>query len=133
MRCAGLLAQLAAEGGSVDRSGAGVVVEVYPAAALKHWGLPFRGYKAAANAAVRGEVVDRLAAATPWLRFDAYEPACRQSDLALDAVVAALNARAAAVGRPPRRPSSRPLRPERRAGSPYPTATWPTSSHDHCR
>jgi len=98
MRCAGLLAQLAAEGGSVDRSGAGVVVEVYPAAALKHWGLPFRGYKAAANAAVRGEVVDRLAAATPWLRFDAYEPACRQSDHALDAVVAALNARAAAVG-----------------------------------
>ena len=98
MRCAGLLAQLAAEGGPVDRSGAGVVVEVYPAAALKHWGLPFRGYKGAANAAVRGEVVDRLAAAAPWLRFDAYEQACRQSDHALDAVVAALNARAAAVG-----------------------------------
>ena len=60
MRCAGLLARLAAEGRPVDRSGAGVVVEVYPAAALKHWELPFRGYKGAVNAGVRDEMVDRL-------------------------------------------------------------------------
>ena len=45
MRCAGLLARLAAAGQLVDRAGSGVVVEVYPAAALKHWGLPYRGYK----------------------------------------------------------------------------------------
>jgi hypothetical protein len=31
MRCAGLLAQLARRGQSVDRCGRGVVVEVYPA------------------------------------------------------------------------------------------------------
>jgi hypothetical protein len=99
MRCAGLLARLAAEGRPVDRSGAGVLVEVYPAAALKHWGLPFRGYKGAVNAAVRDGLVDRLAAAAPWLRFGAFEPACRRSDHALDAVVAALNARAAALDR----------------------------------
>jgi hypothetical protein len=34
-RCAGLLARLAADGRPVDRAGTGVVVEVYPAAALK--------------------------------------------------------------------------------------------------
>jgi predicted nuclease with RNAse H fold len=97
MRCAGLLARLAAQDGPVDRAGDGVVVEVYPAAALKHWGLPFRGYKGIVNAGVRDELVDRLAAAAPWLRFGAFEPACRRSDHALDAVVAALNARAAAL------------------------------------
>lgn len=42
MRCAGLLARLALEGQPVDRSGSGVVVEVYPAASLKQWGLPHR-------------------------------------------------------------------------------------------
>jgi hypothetical protein len=99
MRCAGLLGRLAAEGRPVDPSGEGVVVEVYPAAALKHWGLLFRGYKGAVNAGVRQELVDRLAAAAPWLRFGVLEQACRQSDHALDAIVAALNARAAAVGR----------------------------------
>ena len=99
MRCAGLLARLAAEGRPVDRSGAAVVVEVYPAAALKQWGLPFRRYKGALNAGVRDELVDQLAAAAPWLRFGACEQECRQSDHALDAVVAALNARAAALAR----------------------------------
>jgi predicted nuclease with RNAse H fold len=99
MRCAGLLARLAAEGRPVDRSGAGAVVEVYPAAALKRWGLPFRGYKGAANAGVRHELIDRLAATAPWLRLDGCVEICRRSDHALDAVVAALNARAAAVGR----------------------------------
>jgi Protein of unknown function (DUF429) len=99
MRCAGLLARLAAEGRPVDRSGAGVAVEVYPAAALKHWGLPFRGCQGAANAAVREGLVDRLAATASWLRFGAFEPAGRRSDHALDAVVAALSARAAALDR----------------------------------
>jgi predicted nuclease with RNAse H fold len=44
-RCAGLLARLAALGEPVDRAGSGVVVEVYPAAALRRWGLTHRGYK----------------------------------------------------------------------------------------
>lgn len=99
MRCAGLLARLAAEGRPVDRGGAGVVVEVYPAASLKHWGLPFRGYKGAAHAGERSTLVDRLATAAPWLGLGAFELACRRSDHALDAVVAALAARAAALGR----------------------------------
>ena len=49
MRCAGLLAHLTAAGRPVDRAGTGVVVEVYPAAALKHWDLTYRGYKGAAK------------------------------------------------------------------------------------
>jgi hypothetical protein len=44
-RCAGLLARLAALGEPVDRAGSGVVVEVYPAAALRRLGLTHRGYK----------------------------------------------------------------------------------------
>jgi predicted nuclease with RNAse H fold len=49
IRCAGLLARLAREGRPVDRSGSGVVVEVYPAASLKQWGLPHRRYKRSEN------------------------------------------------------------------------------------
>ncbi|MEO6713138.1 MAG: DUF429 domain-containing protein [Mycobacteriales bacterium] len=45
MRAAGLLADLADAGRAVDRAGTGVVVEVYPAASLKVWGLPHKGYK----------------------------------------------------------------------------------------
>jgi predicted nuclease with RNAse H fold len=97
MRCAALLARLAAAGQPVDRSGAGVVVEVYPAAALKHWGLIYRRYKGVANTAVRQQLVDALTAAAPWLSLSQHERTCRRSDHALDAVIAALNARAAAL------------------------------------
>jgi Protein of unknown function (DUF429) len=44
MRCAHLLVELAGEG-ALDRTGAGLVAEVYPAAALRQWGLDPRGYK----------------------------------------------------------------------------------------
>jgi len=39
-----------------------------------------------------------LTAAAPWLELGGHGQACRRSDHALDAVVAALNARAAALG-----------------------------------
>ncbi|WP_433185959.1 DUF429 domain-containing protein [Actinoallomurus sp. CA-150999] len=42
LRLAALLARLARAGRPVDRSGTGVVVEVYPAASLRLWGLPHR-------------------------------------------------------------------------------------------
>ena len=98
MRCAGLLSRLAAAGHPVDRFGAGVVVEVYPAAALKHWDLIYRRYKGTANTTVRHQLVDTLTAAIPWLSLGDHERGCRRSDHALDAVIAALNARAAALG-----------------------------------
>lgn len=73
------------------------MVEVYPAASLRIWGLPDRGYKRTANLPRLADLVDRLRAAAPWLDLGAYEPLCRGSDHAFDAVVAALTARAAAL------------------------------------
>jgi predicted nuclease with RNAse H fold len=46
MRAAGVLSFLAQSGAPVDRAGGGVVVEVYPAAALKGWGLHTESTKA---------------------------------------------------------------------------------------
>jgi predicted nuclease with RNAse H fold len=98
MRCAGLLARLARKGQPVDRGGDGTVVEVYPAASLKQWGLPYRGYKRTKDRAVLGRLVDELLSEAPWLILGPYESICRYSDDALDAVIAALTARAAAQG-----------------------------------
>jgi predicted nuclease with RNAse H fold len=98
MRCAALLARLQRCGQPVDRCGGGVLVEVYPAASLKRWGLPHRGYKRTRNAANLGFAVDALRHAAPWLRLGRYEVTCRTSDHALDAVIAALTARAASLG-----------------------------------
>jgi len=97
-RCASLLARLAAEGEPVDRCGDGVVVEVYPAAALRRWGLTHRGYKTPGRGVGHGFLVDELTAATPWLNLGSYEQLCRTSHDAFDAVVAAMAARAAALG-----------------------------------
>lgn len=98
MRCAAVLAELARRGRPVDRRGDGAVVEVYPAACLKGWGLPHRGYKRAANLSELGRLVDRLLEAAPWLDLGEYDPICRASDDATDAVVSALAARASALG-----------------------------------
>ncbi|MBM2618759.1 DUF429 domain-containing protein [Actinoplanes sp. LDG1-06] len=90
-RGANLLAHLGIE----DRSGAGVVVEVYPAASLRRWGLTHRGYKTDGH----GALLDELLAAAPWLDLGPYGELCRTSHDAFDAVIAALAARAAALGR----------------------------------
>lgn len=98
MRCAALLARLAPSGQPIDRSGTGTVVEVYPAATLKTWQLPHRGYKRPANRAALAKLVDALLQAAPWLSLGPHEPTCRRSDHALDAAIAALTARAAHLG-----------------------------------
>ena len=73
--------------------------EVYPAAALAAWGLPHHGYKKAAQSAERATACKRLgdllaldldAEHTKWIT---------ESHDALDAVVAAIVARAIALGR----------------------------------
>jgi len=78
-----------------DRTGADRVLEAYPAAALLLWGLPRSGYKASAEA--RLELLAAIEAQAPWLDW---EPGacevCLDSDDALDAVLCALIARAAA-------------------------------------
>jgi predicted nuclease with RNAse H fold len=98
LRCAVLLAKLDAAGRSVDRSGSGPVVEVYPAASLRCWGLYQPGYKQPAKPEALDQVVDHLLAAAPWLDCASYEQAIRRSHDVLDAVIAAMTARAAAQG-----------------------------------
>lgn len=98
MRAAGLLAALADSGKPVDRSGAGLLVEVYPTAALRLWGLTSRSYKGASNRPALGLLMDDLQAALPALAWQGHDGACRESDDAFDAVVCALLARAAYLG-----------------------------------
>jgi len=99
-RAARLFSRLAAEHLAVDRAGRGRLVEVYPAAALRLWGLASTGYKRREGRPSLGRLLDALRQQTRgWLEVDA--AACRlcgRSDDALDALIAALIARAAALG-----------------------------------
>ncbi len=99
MRCAALLDVLAAAGHPVDRVGGGRVVEVYPAAALKHWGLPHNRYKKKEGTIVRGQALDQVLTTLSTLTLDGDAlDRCRHSDDAFDALVCALVARAATLG-----------------------------------
>lgn len=95
MRCAGLLARLTENGRPVDRTGAGKVVEVYPAASLRRWHLEPRGYKRATGVDKLGALVTEIRRRTgPWLDLGEFEDLCRRLDDAADALVAALTVRA---------------------------------------
>lgn len=96
MRCAGLLAQLGARGIPVDRAGAGLVVEIYPAASLRLWGLVTTNYRT--DARRRAELIADLLAAVPWFDIGPHSPLMHSSTDAFDAVIAALATRAAAQG-----------------------------------
>lgn len=96
MRAASLLS------GLPDRTaldGSGVVTEVYPAAALRRWGHPSRGYKGKSNSEARRTLVQGFLARAEWLHVnDEQLNRCLSSDDAFDALIAALVARAAALG-----------------------------------
>lgn len=112
MRCAGLLGRLAASGHVIDRSGRdGVVVEVYPGAMLRLWEWDIQKYRKDPD--VRHSLVQRLKRDAPWFDFDAHVDLMVESCDAFDAVVAALGARAAAVGQYHRPPSEHQARAER--------------------
>jgi predicted nuclease with RNAse H fold len=98
LRCAVLLAKLDASGRPVDRTGAGAVAEVYPAASLRGWGLRHRGYKQPRAPDVLAAAADDLLAAAPWLDCGPHLETIRRSHDAFDAVIAALTARAASRG-----------------------------------
>lgn len=98
IRLVALLAQLSPHI-HAPLDGSGALAEIYPAAALKVWGLPFRGYKGSTNAARLHQVVDELTIAAPWLRLGIHEEIVRGSDHVLDAVVSALVARAVSQGK----------------------------------
>jgi len=96
MRCTGLLQQL----GVRDKLGGDGVVEVYPALALRLWGIPAAGYKGSGNDEVRARLLRQgLLDRCPWLAMtDAQMALCIRSDHALDALLASLVARCFAVG-----------------------------------
>ncbi|MBG6239133.1 putative nuclease with RNAse H fold [Mycetocola sp. CAN_C7] len=96
MRCAGLLGRIEETGVPVDRSGSGVVVEVYPGASLRLWGLPTAGYRADPRS--RSLLLLALREAAPWLELEGHSDLMIRSADALDAVIAALAARNAALG-----------------------------------
>jgi predicted nuclease with RNAse H fold len=89
-----------------DRAGSDRVIEVYPAAALLLWGLERRSYKTSRDpdrreeeGDARAELLAAIGELAPWLDWaDGTWEACVRSDDALDAVLAALIARAAALG-----------------------------------
>ncbi len=92
LRCAGLLGRL----GVLDRATDPRVFEAYPAAALGVWTGVSSNYKRKQGAATRAEIVGALREAAPWLEVP--DECLDDADL-LDALVAALVARAAALGR----------------------------------
>lgn len=100
MRCAVIQAKIARSVGPQPRDGSGRLAEVYPAASLKLWGLLARGYKGrgAAEADRLAVLLRRLMQAAPWLDLDGGEERLAASDDLFDALIAALTARAVAVG-----------------------------------
>lgn len=99
LRWAGIEARLRGLGVDVARDGSGVVCEVYPAAALRGWSMPHRGYKGAKNTVQRADLVHTLAQRAPWLAWNGHRDLCAADDNAFDAVLAALIAREVALGR----------------------------------
>ncbi|WP_255769219.1 DUF429 domain-containing protein [Pseudarthrobacter sulfonivorans] len=108
MRCAVIQAKIAAEYGPQARDGSGRLAEVYPAASLKTWGLLARGYKGRGGpeADRLGVILADLKEAAPWLDLTGHEDQLVASDDLFDAVIAALTARAVAVGQTLRPPES---------------------------
>lgn len=99
LRWAGIEARLRDQGVDTARDGSGLICEVYPAAALRLWRLPHRGYKGTKSAGPRAELVAALARALPWLDWNGHREVCTEEDDVLDAVLAALIAREVAQGR----------------------------------
>lgn len=91
-RWAGLEAALRDRGHPVSRDGSGRIAEIYPAAALKCWGLPHNGYKGSQRAARREYILDGVLRNFPALNITGFAALAVGSDHALDALLAALMA-----------------------------------------
>jgi len=96
MRCAGLLSRISEAGIAVDRSGAGMVAEVYPGATLRLWGFSTTGYRT--DPLLRIKLIEEIRDLAPWLNLGPCAPQMIASTDAFDAVIAALAARSAALG-----------------------------------
>ncbi|MEU6257272.1 DUF429 domain-containing protein [Streptomyces sp. NPDC047043] len=112
LRAARLLDEFVATDTAVPRDGSGPVAEVYPAAALRLWGIrPARSYKSAVPEAreVREYIVRSIETGLGLTLPDPVRAQCVDSHDHLDALVCALVARAVLVGgtRWPRTPQER--------------------------
>jgi predicted nuclease with RNAse H fold len=117
MRCAGLLSKLTAavasgasestaasgasgeaqsNSNSIDRSGSGRVVEIYPGASLRLWGFDTAGYRNSPE--IRARLLSDIQAAAPWLALEKFTELMVSSCDAFDAVIASLAARSAFLG-----------------------------------
>jgi hypothetical protein len=93
-------------GSRFDRSGSDQIIEISPAASMVMWGFDPAGYKTKANASYRDSerkaretLVEALEARLVGLSWaPAARDACVESDDVLDAVFAAMTARAASLG-----------------------------------
>jgi predicted nuclease with RNAse H fold len=118
MRCAVIQAKIARDYGPQARDGSGRLAEVYPAASLKLWGLPTRGYKGrgAPETERLAVALGALSAAAPWLDLAGHDDRLAASDDMFDALIASLTGRAVALGRT--------LRPEGRNPAAALTEGW---------
>lgn len=98
LRWAAVAAKLSDEGVSFSRDGSDGILEVYPAASLTAWGLEARGYKGAARSAERKSLNELLLASLPSLDVGPFGDLISRNEDVFDALVAALTARAAALG-----------------------------------
>ncbi len=97
IRGAGLLSKFQEAGTAIDRSGSGRIVEIYPGASLRLWELDTVGYRS--SEAIRERLLADLQAETPWLNLGTHQQLMVDSCDAFDAVIAALAARSAQLGR----------------------------------
>ncbi len=121
MRGAGVLSGLAAQGHRVARDGSGMLVETYPAAALRAWGLPYQSYKGPNKRAALTALVDALRGTAPLLDLGVAAEHVHASDDVFDAVVCALVARAAALGQVSKPPADSEARARREGWMCVPT------------
>lgn len=96
MRCAGLLSKLKTDGVTIDRSGAGKVVEIYPGASLRLWGFDTSGYRTSAD--LRAKLLDDILSTAPWFEPAQFAELMIESCDAFDSVIANFAARSAQVG-----------------------------------
>lgn len=95
LRWSGIEAQLKLLGIDTARDGSGRICEVYPAGFLFQHGLKHRGYKGAAGAQVREEILRSLR----LVMSDEHADLCVADDNALDAVLAAVSAHTVVTGK----------------------------------
>jgi len=96
MRCAGLLSKLQTDGVTIDRSGAGKVVEIYPGASLRLWGFDTSGYRTSSD--LRAKLLEAIKLSAPWFEPGNFAELMIESCDAFDSVIANFAARSAQLG-----------------------------------